>query len=61
MTILIFKIKFKVELLEVVKWSKNNKSAWICYQCSKDGPDYLFGDLRMSYIKDEPYFPGEIN
>ena len=27
------------------------------YQCSKDGPEFLFGNLKIRDCKDEPYFP----
>ena len=29
----------------------------LCYQCSKYGPDCLFGKLRIKYFNDEPHFP----
>ena len=28
-----------------------------CYQCSKYGPDFLFGNFRIRDCKDEPCFP----
>ena len=31
------------------------------YQCSKDGPDFVLGNLRIRDIKDEPYFPAKRN
>ena len=30
-----------------------------CYQFSKDGPEFLFGDLRIGDIKYEPYLPAK--
>ena len=30
---------------------------YLCYQCSKYGPDFLFGNLRIRDCKDEPCFP----
>ena len=27
------------------------------YQCSKDGPDFLFGKLRIRDSRDETHFP----
>ena len=32
----------------------------ICHQCSKDGPDFLFGKLRVRGSIDEPRFLAEI-
>ena len=29
----------------------------LCYQCSKYGPDVLFGKLRIGDYRDEPHFP----
>ena len=28
-----------------------------CYQCSKYGPEFLFGNLKINDRIDEPYFP----
>ena len=28
----------------------------VCYQCSKHGPDFLFGKLRIEDFIDEPHF-----
>ena len=33
----------------------------LCYWCSKHGPDFLFGKLRIKDFNYEPYFPGRIN
>ena len=30
---------------------------YLFYQCSKHGPDCLFGKLRIKVFNDEPYFP----
>ena len=32
----------------------------LCYQFSKDGPDFLFGKLKIRYSIYEPYFPAKI-
>ena len=32
----------------------------LCYQCSKDGPDFLFGKSRIRDSRDEPYFHEKI-
>ena len=32
----------------------------LCYRCSKDGPDFLFGKLRVRGSIDEPRFLAEI-
>ena len=29
----------------------------LCYECSKHGPDCLFGKLRINDFNDEPHFP----
>ena len=29
----------------------------MCYQCDKDGPEFLFGKLSIRDKRDEPYFP----
>ena len=31
----------------------------LCYQCSKYGPEYLFGKLRIRDCRDKPYFSGK--
>ena len=31
----------------------------LCYQCSKDGPNFLFGTLSIRGSGDEPHFPAE--
>ena len=32
----------------------------LCYQCYKDIPDYLFGELIIRYPRDEPHFAAKI-
>ena len=32
----------------------------LCYQCSKDGPNFLFGKLRIRYSRKEPHLPTKI-
>ena len=31
----------------------------LCYQCSKDGPEFLFGNLSIGDSRGEPYFPAK--
>ena len=30
-----------------------------CYKCSKDGPEFLFGNLRIGDEKNEPFIPSK--
>ena len=32
----------------------------LCYQCSKQDPDFLFGKLRIKDFNDEPHFTERI-
>ena len=32
----------------------------LCYQCFKNGPDFLFGKFRIKDFNDEPHFPERI-
>ena len=32
----------------------------LCYKCSKDGPEFLFGKLRIRDYRDEPCFPSKV-
>ena len=32
----------------------------VCYQCSKDGPEVLFGKSRITDCRDEPCFYAKI-
>ena len=31
------------------------------YHCSKVGPEYLFGKLKIRDCRKKPYFPGKMN
>ena len=31
----------------------------LCYQCSKDGPNFLFGKFRIRHSRYEPHFTAE--
>ena len=43
----------------MVQFIKKMNPRDLCYQCSKDGAEFLFGKLRLRDFRDELCFPAK--